>query len=188
MVGGVKSNTLVSMEIAIVLILLYFGLTYFFSWASGPQFSSKTIYYLRAFFPSWRFFEDMSKTPLLLVRSSEDGESFGPWGLLVGKITPSVSHFLFSPQGNLHHSYSNHLQHLIDDLNQSQSDEDFGRSVGYRLTRNLVQFEIGKRSADFPGQYFQFKVSVQGEGQRALPTDCDDIFISVVHPVGESPK
>jgi len=139
------------------------------------NFSGKGIFLFRAFFPSWKFFEDFSDVPELYYRLGPSRDSLGHWQLCLPKSKRSLSTLFFNSEGNYLHACRNHLHHLITDINEvdEEKPDEFEKSVSFQLTKNLVLFEI-KRSKQ-KGKHFQFKVSTLGKsaerkGERPCET------------------
>jgi hypothetical protein len=95
---------------------------------------------LRVLLPSWRFFDDVQDTPMLLVRVAAPERPFGAWRPLLVPQARRLSHLLWNPDGNLRLAQHALLERLLADL----ADWDEGRDpppeslVSYQLVQHLV--------------------------------------------------
>ncbi len=133
---------------------------------------NRTFLLLRAFFPSWKFFEDVFEMPTLYFRTRPAGESeFGPWVNCFSKIKRTPWMPLLNPEGNLLLAKYSLLQQLQYDLEEVKAGQEstFVDSVSYRLTKALAEDTMTQKGIA-KGSEFQFKVSV-----------VEDTLVSITH-------
>ena len=125
----------------------------------------------------------MGQLPLLSYRTSLDGVHFGPWQNALQKLTRSPFDFIFFPEGNLHHAYGNHLQHLMDEISDEKAEHKISSLTVYKLTKNIVQYELKKNENSDGPLFFQFKLSLSsGDAKGDSPLNAiTDILISPVY-------
>jgi hypothetical protein len=164
------------------IVILYFLLVISFSVMKTFSIPGKTIHLLRAFFPSWKLFEDSGQVPILFYRVSAIDENFHGWEVCLEKPPRQFRGLFLNAQGNYLLACQSLLQQLISDLqeHEDQNAETFEQTVSYRLTRNLALHEILKHHPA-EGIRYQFKLST---AVSTLPnTTVDDILISPVYEV-----
>jgi hypothetical protein len=126
------------MRIALVLLLLYFGLlTLSLFWRShtvrGPWF-----FLFRAFFPNWQFYPLVGSVPLLYVRSQTAGGDWCDWQLVYPRQARSVWRLFHNPWGNRDLAQQNLVDHLSSDIKDLGEGADASRLVSYQLVCRLA--------------------------------------------------
>ena len=126
------------MRIALVLLLLYFGLlTLSLFWRShtvrGPWF-----FLFRAFFPNWQFYHLIGSVPLLYVRSHTSGGEWCDWQLVYPRQARSVWRLFHNPWGNRDLAQQNLVDHLSSDIKDLGEGADASRLVSYQLVCRLA--------------------------------------------------
>lgn len=151
-----------------MIFAFYFGILIIFSLLKVTYLKSRTVYLLRAFFPSWKFFDDIGEVPVLFYRVSEDGRDFGGWKICLEKSKRSLGSLFLNPQGNFLLACESHLQHLLTDLEENSNGGSvrIENSVSYQLTKKLVRFQIMKRGLVGERFWYQFKLSVMFPGEQ----------------------
>ena len=111
--------------------------------------------YLRAFYPSWRFFEKPAAAQALSYRAERDSG----WTPCPPE-SPRRGFFVlfFNPRGNLALACHGLVDQLLSELDTA---EGLDRSVSYELVRNLVASRV--RVERGPGTAFRFRVTEGGE-------------------------
>ena len=127
---------------------------------------------LRALFPSWRFFENISPAPLLSYRVARAHEEFGAWQTALPPVPRTPLSLVLNPRGNLHLASRSLVERFLDDL-ESMAPEEAAESVSYQLVQRLVQSELGT-SAPAEDRRYQFKLTLPDESEG-------DVFVSAVH-------
>lgn len=148
-----------------------------------------TVALLRVLFPSWRFFDDLQVTPMLLVRVARDAGGPGAWTPLLPPIPRSPLQLAWNPQGNLRLAQYALLERLLMDVGDMDGDADtdaIAAFVSYQLVLNLVRAEVA-RDARFAGAVrCQFKLAEQRlwdatDAAAVPPRAGDDLLISREH-------
>ncbi|MBC7692030.1 MAG: hypothetical protein H7222_09685 [Methylotenera sp.] len=172
-------------------LLLYFtlllgvpGLLAFFK-IGKAQVPGKTIHLLRAFFPSWRFFEDFGEVPALQIRMVISGE-FGPWEQALPKTRRSPTTLLLHAQGNFLLAAGSLLQQFLSDLEDHQdlqarglANGEISELVTYQLVQDLALDQF--RRSHPKARHCQFKLCtlIQDE-ENPLLSRVDDVLLSPV--------
>jgi hypothetical protein len=157
----------------LAVLFFYFIALTVLSFRKRTNLPGKSIFLLRAFFPSWRFFEDLGDVPVLWYRVARVGTELGNWQNCTKRLTRRWHGLLLNPQGNLLLASGSLLQQLLSDVEQvdEKHPERVEKFVSYQLTRNLVRHQI----SEMAGLHYQFKLSA-GSG-----TSCEDVLISPVY-------
>jgi hypothetical protein len=133
--------------------------------------------FVRALFPSWRFFDHLGHVPHLYYRlQTEEHTGFGNWELALKHKKRTFRCLFLNPHDNLQMAYQSLVEQLVSELqepSENQSDILPG-TVSYNLVQNFVRFQIMSHlNENRRDLKFQFKVVV----------DEDDLFISLIHGV-----
>lgn len=114
----------------------------------------KWIFLLRAFFPSWRFFEDVGPELSLELRSGLSPDLLGEWHNALPPIARSWKNIVINPNGNFLHACHNLLNHLATEI---QTHDRIGDRAAYKLVRNLACMQ----TPDVDSHY-QFRLVADG--------------------------
>jgi hypothetical protein len=164
-----------------LLLGLYFALLLLVArWRSSPV-PSRAVQLLRAFFPSWRFFEDVGDVGTLYVRTGSTGagdDALGSWQPLLPQPRRHLGMLVVASEVNLLLACRSLVQQLQADLEDADEahPERLTASVSYRLVHDLVRFRLAERAAA-RGTRFQWKLRAGAPGG-----DGTDVLVS---PVGE---
>lgn len=122
----------------------------------------KWIFFLRALFPSWRFFVDAGPTLTLEVRVRD-----GHWQPVIPQITRSFGNLLLNSEGNFRHACNNNLLHLSQDLSKlsDRSDQGLESLCSYQLTHNIARFYLAKGGSTPSGTTYQMRLSLRQNEQ-----------------------
>ena len=116
---------------------------------------------LRAFFPSWRFFDDLGDAPILWVRidlgDTQQNDGFGQWQPCLATAKRNWFTWLWNPQGNLRLAYDSLLMHLLTDIQEGPAR--LSECVSYQLTQQLVAHQLESHPAAASIVRYQFKLS-----------------------------
>lgn len=118
------------------------------------------LYLLRALLPSWRFFDDFGRAPVLWVRARDDGGTFGAWSRALQRRPRRLTHLLSNPEVNLQLLNGSLVQQLAREI-AALEEPDPDRvtdSVAYTLTRRLAR-ECALERGDCAA--FQFKIRLE---------------------------
>ncbi len=150
----------ITMALAPALLGFYILLLIGASMWKSSEVSSPAIQMLRAFFPNWKFFEDLGTLPRLSYRFGPLPESLGDWR------TPPPARkqplrLLYNSEGNLHLALGSLLQHLESDLLETDESrpEMLETATSYRLVRNWVESELENETENPQAGYYQFRLT-----------------------------
>ncbi|MBX9768408.1 MAG: hypothetical protein K2X47_14135 [Bdellovibrionales bacterium] len=118
----------------------------------------KWIFFLRAAFPSWRFFIDAG--PTLLLETRVQGET---WESAVPPIKRSFGRMFLNPEGNFLHACQNHLLHFYADLAEMKAPwnaNELQKLNTYCITHNLARYHLEEAKRLRPGLNYQFRIAV----------------------------
>jgi len=177
-----------SLQLAPWLMGLYVAALIAASLIRTREIRSSSVQLLRAFFPNWKFFEDLGTLPTLSWRSGAGEDSLGPW-CSPARLRPDALRFLFNPEGNLRLALGSLLQHLEADLHATDEcdPEALEKATSYRLVRNWVEAEIRAAAApspELPGLHYQFRVVGVQPGSSSPEKDAELMLLSPVYTFG----
>lgn len=133
-----------------VLILAYFALLFVTLLWSSKVIQGPWLFFLRAFFPNWKFFHAVGHVPHLYVRGQSAG-GWTDWHLVYPRVRRRWHHLFHNPAVNLALSHQNLVDHLASDLNALPDGADASQLVTYRLVSRLAHHAIrGDRWGDTP--------------------------------------
>ena len=149
------------------LLVAYFALLVALSRWKSATVASPALQLVRAFFPSWKFFDDIGDVPTLLVRW--DG---GDWQPALPRPARKLRQLILNAEGNYLLAAQSLLQQLVAELEDADPahPERVADSVAYELTRNLAQFELRRRAphARGPWQFMLRLTSPDGASEDVL--------------------
>jgi hypothetical protein len=168
------------------LLLAYFALLVLVSRWKTATVPSRAVQLLRAFFPSWKFFDDIGDEVLLYLRAGpgsgdHDGDgddALGPWEPGLPRPARRWTALVLNAEGNFLLACGSLVQQLLDELHGADPahPERVAESVAYELTRNLVRFMLTRRAPLPPGTRYQFKLRLRGVDGAA-----EDVLVSPVY-------
>lgn len=113
------------------------------------------LHFFKTLFPSWKFFDESTDTPVLLYKYTDEAD----WKLVFPVPAKHWYNVLWNPQGNLYLAYNSHMQQLMMDLAEFEEvPEKFSQHVSYKITHNFIkalhptrpyQFKVSSREGDF---------------------------------------
>lgn len=130
--------------------------------------------FLRALFPSWKFFDQFEWFPVLYYRVAFNENDFSDWNTCLKKPQRTLVSIFFNPNGNLYHASNSAVERLALEASQPNA-ASIENSVSYRIISNLVRSKIRLESGFRQSFSFQFKIRAQSKDT------IDDIFISQIH-------
>jgi hypothetical protein len=148
-----------------ILIALYFIILFSISLFRKSSVSSKKVYLFRAFFPSWRFYDNLGEVSNLSYRRIDptshsenlDGSS---WISALNPLHRNPISLLFNPIGNYQHMRGSLLQQLVSDIQEIDENhpELLTSCVSYQLVQKWIENEIKD-----PQTSYQFKITSGSE-------------------------
>ncbi len=127
------------MEVTVLLFIAYFALL---AWAMGRR--SKVVqgpwlFFLRAFFPNWKFYHAVGRPPRLHVRARLASGEWLAWQQVYPRSPRRWRHLVHNPGVNLALSHQNLVDHLASDINALAEGADVRECVSYRLVCRLAR-------------------------------------------------
>jgi hypothetical protein len=120
------------------LVLAYFGLLTWGLKGRGPVLQGPWFFFLRAFFPNWKFFHAVGRAPRLYVRAQTGPQTWSDWQLVYPRQPRRLSHLFHNPVGNLALTQQNLVDHLAQDINDLPEGADLSQAVSFELVRRLA--------------------------------------------------
>jgi hypothetical protein len=117
-------------------------------------------FFLRAFFPNWKFFHAVGYAPRLYARAMKADSEWGPWLLLYPRHPRRWWHLVHNPRVNLALASQNLVEHLVADLNALQEGQEVRELVTYQLVLNRVRQEMTAESME-PIRAFEFELRME---------------------------
>ncbi len=150
------------METTLLLFVAYFALLAWAMRRSERVVRGRWGFFLRAFFPNWKFYHAIGRPPRLHVRArSQDGQ-WQPWQLVYPRAARRWHHLLHNPQVNLALAGQNLVDHLAHDINDLAEGGDITACVSYQLVCRLA-----RQSLPAGTQAFQFEVRLESPRGQA---------------------
>ena len=166
-----------------ILLFSFFLLALLLALTKSRYVEGRAIFLMRALFPSWRFFEEITDIPKLFYRIENSPGQYDPWKPCLWRPTRSLSALLLNAEGNLMFAFGGVVQHLMQDLESVAPEdlEEFMKSPSYQLSKNIALHHLRQDYDSSTVRNFQFKICtvLQGEDDSAL----EDVFISATHMV-----
>ncbi len=164
--------------------IAYFLLLLFLAFAHSKKFLGSRMHLFRAFLPSWKFFDDSDRVPVLQVRISDEAQGLEKthWeNLMSGKSCRPWLRLFYNPQMNYRLAIHSLLQQICQDIldfSPQEKPQEFENKPTYQILKNIVQHELQKRlsASSYKSVYFQFRILAC---QPDIPwTPVDDLLIS----------
>ncbi len=124
--------------LTVLLIGLYFALLAWSLKHRGRTLSGPWFFFLRAFFPNWKFFHAVGRAPRLYVRGQDAQGQCGPWQRIYPRLPRRALHLLHNPSVNLALTQQNLVDHLAQDINELPEGADPRQCVSYALVCRLA--------------------------------------------------
>lgn len=175
-----------------VLVLAYFGLLTWTLKSRGRTLQGPWLFFLRAFFPNWKFFHGVGRAPRLYVRTQDDQGQWRAWQLVYPRLPRKLGHLLDNSAVNLALTQQNLVDHLAQDINDLPEGRDITESVSYQLVARLAREAVtGGRWGDQPmigqpqGQpsAWQFEVRMERPALPAQEADSALMLRSAELPI-----
>lgn len=124
--------------------------------------SNKYVHFLRAFVPSWKFFEDIGPVPQLFFRIKTGPDQFGPWQNSIGPWSRHWWHFFINPKTNellAAQSLFQHAATAAQEALERGEPESLAANTAYQLLQGWARrcAKEAYPSLALPAQ-FQFKL------------------------------
>jgi len=129
--------------------------------------------FFKPLFPSWKFFDESTDTPVLLYKYLDENE----WKITIPVPPKHWTNFLWNPRGNFYLAYHSHMQQLMGDLTHFDETKihEFHQHISYQITENFVkQLNLTKA--------YHFKVSTIEKTKRGFIILEDILLSPEIHP------
>lgn len=157
-------------------LCLYFLIITILSVIKTPKIENQTLNLFKSMFPSWKFFDESTDTPVLLFRTIQN-EIYSEWNICLPPPKNQWYKLLINPNGNFYLAHHSQIQQLLSELTHFDETKIdlFHLENSYLIVENFVRFELKKRKI-LDG--FQFKLSsIQLIDQKNFKI-IEDILIS----------
>jgi hypothetical protein len=150
--------------VTLLLFIVYFALLVWALRRQQPLIQGQWLFFLRAFFPNWKFYHAVGRPPRLYVRGQEGAGEWLPWQLVYPRRARRVWHLVHNPDVNLALSHQNLVDHLAADINDLPEGGEIGECVSYQLVARLARTALPAQA-----RAFQFELRlVSPQGEEAL--------------------
>ena len=167
--------------VSVFVILVYLAVLVFVLIRRGNEISSPWLFLLRAFFPSWRFFDAPGYQPRLFVRAQLASDRWTEWVMFIPRATFKFADLFHNPENNLRMTEQTLIDHLSLDIQVLANPEDVKGLVSYLLVEKLAcQFILRQIKGDQIKAY-QFELRML----PGLQTDQADSTILVSPIINE---
>ena len=153
------------MEITLLLFVAYFALLAWAMRRSSRVLQGRWWFFLRAFFPNWKFYHAVGRPPRLHVRARLASGEWLPWQRVFPRSPRRWLHLVHNPEVNLALTHQNLVDHLAADINDLPEGADLGDYVSYRLVSRLARQAL-------PPQVVAYQFEVRLESPRGEPPHC----------------
>jgi hypothetical protein len=179
-----------------VLVLAYFSLLTWSLKRRGPGLQGPWFFFLRAFFPNWKFFHGVGRAPRLYVRAQTGPQSWSDWQLVYPRQPRRLSHLLHNPVVNLALTQQNLVDHLAQDINDLPEGADLSQCVSFSLVRRLAHDAVCggcwgpvplTTPALMPTQAWQFELRMERPELPGQSADSALMLRSAVMPMTPTP-
>ncbi len=122
------------------------------------------LFFLRAFFPNWKFYHAVGRPPRLFVRGQGPDGEWMPWQLVYPRRARRLWHLVHNADVNLALSHQNLVDHLAADINDLAEGADVRECVSYQLVARLARSVLPAQA-----RAYQFEVRLESpQGEEAL--------------------
>ncbi|MEY4711022.1 MAG: hypothetical protein RIS88_472 [Pseudomonadota bacterium] len=150
--------------VTLLLFVAYFALL---AWAlrrQQPLAQGRWLFFLRAFFPNWKFYHAVGRPPRLYVRGQMHAGQWLPWQVVYPRRARRLWHLVHNPDVNLALSHQNLVDHLAADINDLVDGADIRECVSYQLVARLARTALPPQIAAW-----QFELRLESlRGDEAL--------------------
>ena len=165
------------MKLSLAFLAIYFLFLWLGMSAKTTELKGRWWFFLRAFFPNWKFFHALGMAPRLYVhfkRREPVGEHEGDWSdwlLVYPRVQRRVSHVFHNPEVNLRLGYQNLVEHLVADLNALPEGADASVLVTYQLVERLAGDALRVYKSGDEQLMFQFEIRME-DPLLNRPSEC----------------
>jgi hypothetical protein len=152
------------MQFTILLFVAYFALLAWTLRHRSRALQGRWWFYLRAFFPNWKFYHAVGRPPRLFTRGQLATGEWTDWQLAYPRRERRWFHIVHNADVNLALTHQNLVDHLAADINELPEGADLRTYVSYRLVARLAREALGE-----PVVAWQFELRL--ESPRGEPPE-----------------
>ena len=158
------------MKLSLVFLAIYFLFLWFGMRTKTMELTGRWWFFLRAYFPNWKFFHALGMAPRLYVHfkqqspGGDDRMTWGEWSdwiLVYPRVQRHVLHIFHNSEVNLRLGYQNLVEHLVADLNALPEGADASQLVTYQLVVSLARDALGPYHSESTELIFQFEIRME---------------------------
>jgi hypothetical protein len=165
-------------QMTFVFIILYFSILLFALFFKSREIKSPWLFYLRAFFPNWKFFHAIGYAPRLYVQIKSEEDQWLEWQVIYPRIKRNPFHVFHNPEVNLHLANQNLVEHFVNDLNQLAKGSDARQLVTYALIDRLVRAFAEREAPNWMAYRFEVRMEMPRLNHPFEPEDVQVMLIS----------
>lgn len=129
--------------LTLALVAVYFaGLAVWGLRPQRPLVQGPWLFFLRAFFPNWKFYHAAGKAPRLYVRAQDVHGQWSDWHKVYARLPWHPLRVLHNPVANLALNHQNLVDHLWADVQDLPEGGDIRHRVTYTLVMRLAQLAV----------------------------------------------
>ncbi len=160
------------MSFTLGLFLAYFALLAVALVARGRAVSGPWLFLLRSFFPNWRFYHALGRSPRLEYRWLQKDDDWSEWMRMHPRAPFRLSNLLHNPAVNLALTEQNLIDHLAADIADCEGD-DPSALVAYRLVERLAREKVAAAAP----QAVRFQFRIRSERPGDVRNDDEDVVL-----------
>ncbi len=150
--------------VTLLLFIAYFALLVWALRRHKRIVQGRWAFFLRAFFPNWKFYHAVGRPPRLFVRGQAASGQWLPWQQVYPRRARRLWHLMHSPDVNLALSHQNLVDHLAADINDLPEGADVSECVSYQLVARLARVALPATA-----RAYQFEVRLESpRGEEAV--------------------
>ena len=140
------------------ILALYLALLVLALIGRGKNLTSRWLFLLRGFFPSWRFYDSPGYQPRLFVRALFTNEQWSDWVQFIPRASFKLLDLLFNPKNNLQMTEQTLIDHLCLDLQALPETQSAETLVSYMLTETIAGNFILRHVNEREIKAYQFEI------------------------------
>ncbi len=148
----------------LVLFIAYFA---WLAWAMRHRtrvLRGRWWFFLRAFFPNWKFYHAVGRPPRLHVRARLASGEWTPWHQAYPRASRRLWHLVHNAPVNLVLNHQNLVDHLAADINDLPEGGDIQDCVTYQLVARLARQALPADAGPYQAWQFELRLaSPRGE-------------------------
>lgn len=127
------------MSWTLILFVAYLALLVWAMRSRTRELNGPWWFFLRAFFPNWKFYHAVGRPPRLYARARMPDGTWLDWRLIYPRAQRRVVHLVHNPEVNLALNQQNLVDHLAYDINDLPEGGDLTTYVSYRMVSRLAR-------------------------------------------------